>query len=269
MSVWQAIIMGLVQGLTEFLPVSSSGHLVLLQRLFGIDGGLFLPIVLHLGTLVAVCVVFFKDILALFKKPFKTLGFLVLASVPAAVVGLLLDDIIEDAIFGGKYFALFLAAFFLITGCVLFATEKFAKKREGTLPLNLKVTLSMGFAQAVAILPGISRSGSTICAGTFAGGKREEIAKFSFLMSLPVILGSFVIELFKGLKDGEIQTAFSSGGASFGIGVAVGFVVSAVSGLFAIKLMLKLIQKANYKWFSLYLGVLSVTCVILQFTYFA
>lgn len=269
MEIFQAIILGLVQGLTEFLPVSSSGHLLLLQRLFGIDGGLFLPIILHLGTLIAVCVVFWKDILALFKKPFKTLGFLVLASVPAAIVGLLLDDLIEDALFGGKYFAIFLAIFFLITAALLFVTEMFAKKREGTLPVCLKTTAFMGLAQAVAVLPGISRSGSTICAGTLAGGKREDIAKFSFMMSLPVILGSFVIELFKGLRDGEIQSAFSGGGATFGIGVALGFIVSAVAGLFAIKIMLKVIQKADYKWFSLYLCILSVVCLILQFTYFA
>lgn len=269
MDIWEAIILGLVQGLTEFLPVSSSGHLLLLQRLFGIDGGLFLPIILHLGTLVAVCVVFWKDILALFKKPYKTIGFLILASIPAAVIGLALDDIIEEAIFGGKYFAIFLAIFFLITAALLFATEKLAKKREGTLPICLKTTVAMGLAQAVAILPGISRSGSTICVGTLAGGKREDLAKFSFMMSLPVILGSFVIELFKGIRDGEIQQSFADGGALFGVSVAVGFLVSAVAGLFAIKLMLKVIQKADYKWFSLYLCILSVICVILQFTYFA
>lgn len=126
----------------------------------------------------------------------------------------------------------------------------------------------MGLAQAVAILPGISRSGSTICAGTIAGGKSSDVAKFSFLMSIPVILGSFVVELFKGIRDGTIAQNFSDGGSIFGWSVAIGFVVSAVSGLFAIRVMLKAIQKANYKWFSLYLVLLAVTCIILQFTYF-
>lgn len=264
MEIWQAIVLGFVQGLTEFLPVSSSGHLVFLQRLFGIDGGLFIPIILHIGTLVAVCVIFFKDILALFKKPFKTLGFLVVASIPAAIVGLLLDDKIEELFYGSKYVGVILAVFFLVTAALLFTTEMIVKRRENTLPLCWKTILPMGFAQAVAVLPGISRSGSTICAGTLAGGKSEEIAKFSFLMSIPVILGSFLISTVKGLIDGGIQQSFSDGGATFGWAIALGFIASAVSGLFAIKVMLKAIQKANYKWFSLYLVLLSIACIILQ-----
>lgn len=268
MEIWQAIVLGLVQGLTEFLPVSSSGHLVLLQRLFNIDGGLFLPIILHLGTLVAVCVVFFKDILDLFKKPFKDMGYLVLASVPAALFGLILSDLIDEVMLGGKHFAVILAVFFLITAAVLFVTERLAKRTEKGLPICFKTVIPMGLAQAVAILPGISRSGSTICAGTLAGGDRDKVAKFSFLMSLPVILGSFLLELVGGLKDGEIQQAFAQGGAQFGISIAVGFVVSAVAGLFAVKLMLRVIKKANYKWFSLYLVLLAITCTVLQFTYF-
>ena len=96
MEIWQAVVLGLIQGLTEFLPVSSSGHLVFLQRIFGMtEGGLFFNIILHLGTLVAVCAVFWRDILGLFKKPFKTLGFLVVASIPAAIVGFLLEDLID------------------------------------------------------------------------------------------------------------------------------------------------------------------------------
>ena len=200
MKIWQAIILGLVQGLTEFLPVSSSGHLVFLQRVLGIqEGGLFFNIILHLGTLVAVCVVFWRDILELFKKPFKTLGYLVIASIPAAVIGLLLEDVIDGMSNEFKYIGIILAVFFLITASVLFVTEIVAKKRENVLPLCWRTVLPMGFAQAIAVLPGISRSGSTICAGMLAGGKREEVAKFSFLMSIPVILGSFVISLIKGL----------------------------------------------------------------------
>ncbi|MBD5632186.1 MAG: undecaprenyl-diphosphate phosphatase [Clostridia bacterium] len=267
--IWQAIVLGLVQGLTEFLPVSSSGHIAFFQRCFGMtDITLFFSIILHLGTLVAVCVVFWRDILALFKKPFKTLGFLVLATIPAAIVGLLLDDIIEDAILNGSYFGIILAALFLVTATVLFLTERFAKRRALELPLCFKTVIPMGLAQAVAILPGISRSGSTICAGTFAGGKSEEVAKFSFLMSIPVILGSFVVELYKGLRDNEIQQNFVEGGAVFGWSVALGFVISAIAGLFAIKIMLKAIKNANYKWFSLYLVLIAITSMVLQFTYF-
>ena len=122
----------------------------------------------------------------------------------------------------------------------------------------------MAFAQAVAVLPGISRSGSTICAGTLAGGKSEDVAKFSFLMSIPVILGGFVLSLIKGLIKGEIQEDFAANGAQYGWSIALGFIISALVGLFAVKVMLKVIQKANYKWFSLYLVLLAVACVVLQ-----
>ena len=116
---------------------------------------------------------------------------------------------------------------------------------------------------AVAVLPGISRSGSTICAGTIAGGKSEEVAKFSFLMSIPVILGSFVVSLAKGLYKGEIQADFSANGSTYGWCIALGFIVSALAGLLAIKVMLKIIAKANYKWFSVYLLTLAIVCIVL------
>lgn len=272
MEIWQAVVLGLVQGLTEFLPVSSSGHVAFFQGVFGISGddiALFFTIILHLGTLVAVCVVFWRDILALFKKPFKTLGLLVLATVPAGITGVLFEFFdLDEVLLSRQYMGIILSVFFLITAAVLFATEMIAKRRVNVLPLCLKTTVPMGLAQALAVLPGISRSGSTICAGTIAGCRSEEVAKFSFVMSLPVILGSFFVELVLGLHSGEIQQSFASGGATLGWSIALGFVVSAIAGLFAIKVMLKLIQKANYKWFSLYLVLMSVTCIVLHFTFF-
>ena len=266
---WQALVLGLTQGLTEFLPVSSSGHLTFLQRVLGIDIGgaeLFFNIILHLGTLVAVCIIFWKDILALFKKPFKTLLYLIVASIPAAVFGLLLDDVIDDHIMGGRYVGVFLAVFFTVTAAVLFATEIFAKRRKRELSLCWRTTIPMGLAQAVAILPGISRSGSTIAAGTFAGGTAEDTSRFSFLMSIPVILGSFLVELIKGLVDKEEGFAYSFqvAGPQFGWCIAIGLIISAIAGLFAIKVMLAAIKKANYKWFSLYLVLLAIACVVLQ-----
>lgn len=266
---WQALVLGLTQGLTEFLPVSSSGHLTFLQRVLGIDIGgaeLFFNIILHLGTLVAVCIIFWRDILNLFKKPFKTLLYLVVATIPAAIAGLLLDDVIEEHLIGGKYVGVVLAVFFVFTAAVLFATEIFAKRRSKVLPLCWRTTLPMGFAQAVAIVPGISRSGSTIAAGTFAGGSAEDVSKFSFLMSIPVILGSFVVQLIKGFMDKEAGFAYSFqvAGPQFGWCIAIGLIVSALSGLFAIKVMLAAIKKANYKWFSLYLVLLAAACVVLQ-----
>ncbi len=272
MDIWQAIVLGFIQGLTEFLPVSSSGHIAFFQGVFHIhddDIALFFSIILHLGTLVAVCVVFWRDILDLFKKPFKTLGLLVLATIPAGIVGVLYEVFDLDAIFRGYYMGVYLAVFFLITATVLFVTEMVAKRRKSEpLPLSIKTAMPMGAAQALAVLPGISRSGSTICAGTLAGCKSEDVAKFSFIMSIPVILGSFAVELFSGLKSGKLQASFQTGGAALGWSVALGFIISALAGLFAIKVMLKVIKKANYKWFSLYLVLLSVVCLVLHFTYF-
>ena len=266
---WQALVLGFTQGLTEFLPVSSSGHLTFLQRVLGIDIGgaeLFFNIILHMGTLVAVCAIFWRDILGLFEKPFKTLLYLFVATIPAAIVGLLLDDIIEDYIMGGAYTGVFLAIFFFITAGVLLATEIYAKRRQKVLPLCWRTTLPMGFAQAIAVLPGISRSGSTIAAGTFAGGSAEDVSKFSFLLSIPVILGSFFVSLIKGLLDKEtgIAYSFEVAGSQFGWCIAIGFVVSVIAGLFAIKVMLAAIKKANYKWFSAYLVALSIACIVLQ-----
>lgn len=272
MEIWQAAILGLVQGLTEFLPVSSSGHIAFFQGVFHIQDGdiaLFFSIILHLGTLVAVCVVFWRDILELFKKPFKTLGLLVLATIPAGITGLLFELLNLDEVFLGEYMGIFLAVFFIITAALLFTTEMVAKRRKKEpLPLCLKTAMPMGAAQALAVLPGISRSGSTICAGTLAGCKAEEVAKFSFIMSIPVILGSFAVELFLGLRSGEIQQQFAAGGATLGWSVALGFIISALSGLFAIKVMLKVIKNANYKWFSLYLVLIAIASIVLHFTWF-
>lgn len=269
MEIWQAIVLGLVQGLTEFLPVSSSGHLSFFQNVLGVStqNGQLVSIIFHLGTLVAVCAVFFKDILALFKKPFKTLGYLIIASVPAAVFGVVasLADL-DYWFYDWEWSAVLLSICFLTTATVLYITELVAKRRRNELPLNFKTVIPMGLAQAVAIFPGISRSGSTICAGTLAGGKSDEVAKFSFLMSIPVILGGFVLELGKGIVDGSLQADVASGGATYGWAIALGFIVSAISGLFAIKVMLKAIQKANYKWFSIYLVLIAIACIVLKST---
>lgn len=267
MEIWQAIVLGLTQGLAEFLPVSSSGHLVFLQRVLNIDIGqaeLFFDIILHMGTLVAVCAIFWRDIVGLFKKPFRTLLYLIIATIPAGVAGLLLDDLIDEHMINGAYAGVFLAIFFAVTAGVLLATEIYAKRRKNVLPLSLRTALPMGFAQVAALLPGISRSGSTIAAGTFAGGSSEDVSRFSFLMSIPVILGSFAVTLFKGIRQGTLAASFQSAGSNIGWCIFIGFVVSAIAGLFAIKVMLNLIRKANYKWFSLYLALLAVACIVLH-----
>lgn len=254
MEIWEAIVLGLVQGFTEFLPVSSSGHLVLLQKYLGINPeySMFLTVMLHLGTLIPVCVVFFKQILDLFKKPFKSMGYLIIASIPAALVGFLLGDILDQVFYGGKY----LIPCFLFTAIVLYAAELASKKRPLYNDINVKNSAIMGIAQAVAVIPGISRSGSTIAAGCFCGVDREKNANFAFLMSIPVILGSALLESLDVVKAGTI-----------GIGalpLIFGIIASAVSGYVAIKLMLSVVKQANYKWFSLYLVLLSVVLLIIE-----
>ena len=263
-AIWKSAILGTVQGLTEFLPVSSSGHLTLLQQLLryelGAVGMTFVNILLHFGTLLAVIVVFWRDIFALFKKPFKTLLMLIVATIPAGVVGLLFDEKIESlfAPSSNAAWLSFLALFFALTALLLLVTQIVSSRRKKVAPLSWRHTLMMGAAQAVALLPGISRSGSTIAAGVLSGAKREDVARFSFLMSIPVILGSLLVESLHLIKpdDGVVVTIGTSGI----IGMAVGVVFAAAAGLVAIKLMLKVIQKSNYQWFVLYLTLLSLTC---------
>ena len=252
MEIWQAIVLGLVQGFTEFLPVSSSGHLVLLQGWFGInpENSMFLTIMLHVGTLVPVCIVFFKDILGLFKRPVNLL-YLVIASIPAALVGFLLSDAIDAVFFGGRY----LVPCFIFTALVLLLAELTAKSKPLYRDINAANAFGMGIAQAVAVIPGISRSGSTIAVGCFCGVDREKNANFAFLMSLPVILGSALLEI----------VSFAQAPANIEVlPVILGVVSAAVSGYLAIKLMLRVVKKANFKWFSLYLVILSAVQLIID-----
>lgn len=264
-AIWKSFVLGAVQGLTEFLPVSSSGHLTLLQKILGYDLGggsmTFVNVMMHVGTLLAVIVVFRKDIAALFKKPFKTLLMLIVATIPAGVVGLVFNDKI-DALFSGDNALFLLSVCFSVTALLLLLCELVALRSKKTRPLGWASAVPMGLMQAVALFPGISRSGSTIVAGTLSRAKSEEVARFSFLMSIPVILGSAVVEL-KGVIF-DTPEAVSAMGFSGAVGIVVGIVASAAFGFLAIKLMLKVIQKANYKWFALYLVLLSLTCIWLQ-----
>ena len=158
MEIWQAIVLGFVQGLTEFLPVSSSGHLALVKNLMGLDVGLLFDIILHVGTLIAVCALFWRDIIDLFKKPFDTLLYLIAATIPAGIVGVLLMDWSDEVIGGSPYIGILLAIFFTLTAALLLTTEIVAKRRPGEkqLPLCWRTTISMGCAQAVAALfPGL------------------------------------------------------------------------------------------------------------------
>ncbi len=255
MEIWQAIVLGAVQGFAEFLPVSSSGHLILMQRWLGVtEGGLFFDVMLHIGTLIPVFIVFFKEILSLFKKPYNKLLMLIIATVPAGLTGMLLSDVVEGAFYQGNLLsAILLAVTFTLTATELFFSEYVSKKRDKALPLSYKNTLIMGLAQGVAIVPGLSRSGTVISAGCFTGVERSENAHFTFLMSIPIILGAALVSGYKTVKEGVVIEALP---------LVFGMVTAMITGYIAIKAMLKVIKKANYKWFSLYLVIMAVASVI-------
>lgn len=265
MGINEAIILGLVQGLTEFLPVSSSGHLVLGKTLLGIaEQGIAFEVFVHFGTLLAVLTVFRNDLAALVKTFFslfkshnqlpikerckndenlRLLIFIIIATLPAAIVGLLFKDYFENTYNDPKLvsFMLIITAFILLG--TLFRPE--AKKN-----LELGNTLIMGFAQAFAILPGISRSGSTISFGMYFRLSGDDAARFSFLMAVPAILGATFLNTFDLLAVG-IDTNFI-------IILLIGTVVAYISGFIAIKTLFKIIRKGKLFWFAPYCLILGI-----------
>ena len=255
MSVFVAIFLGIIQGLTEFLPVSSSGHLVLFQKIFGIDVDcLMFDIVVHLGTLVAVFVVFRKAIFDMIKHPFcEKSKKLVVATIPTVLIAILFKDFFKTA-FGGNY--LFFG--FLRTAIFMFIATYVSKHNYQYKSLSYANAGVMGVFQGFAILPGVSRSGSTITSALVQGVRRSESAEFSFLMSIPAIFGSLVFELF--------DVGASSINISF-VSMIFGFVFSALAGYIAIKFMLKVIKKAKFFWFGIYLVVLSIFLALNQFVF--
>jgi undecaprenyl-diphosphatase len=256
MSLFEAIVLGLVQGLTEFLPISSSGHLVLVPDLLGWDQpSTTFDLVMHAGTLVAVVVYFRRDLAALINaflqptpetRPERRLGFMIiLGTIPAVIAGLLLEKTFE------RFFSnpTEVAAFLLITGVMLIVTgvmletaELAGHPRKGTEKLKPWDSLIIGLMQAAAIAPGISRSGATIATGLMLGFNREAAARFSFLLSIPIIAGAAAFDLRHG---------FSEAGVSLPV-LATGFAVSAAFGFIAISFLMSYIRNHSLKIFAYY-----------------
>ncbi len=262
MNIWQAILLGLVQGLAEFLPISSSGHLVLLQNILHVEGEMLLfDTLLHVGSLVAVFVVLWPDIRQMLKKPLGRITWLlVAATIPAVIAALTLESAL-DALFAGN--RLWLGIGFLVTTVVLLvaglwpATHGRHGLRAPAESPNLESltwtqALIMGCTQAVAIMPGISRSGSTLSAGLLAGVDREKATRFSFLMSIPAILGSLVFQAKDVVEEGFIVAMGDMSTAC----VILGMVMAALAGFFALKWMMNLVKKGKLWAFAIY------TCVI-------
>lgn len=266
MDIFQGIIIGIVQGLTEFLPVSSSAHLVFIQNLLGVESSLAFDTFLHLGTLIAVLWFFRYDIYKMLKSwwlsigdilqgrfkegfyddPYKRLAwYVILATVPVGIVGVLFEDSV-DALFAG---ALYVPAFFLfVTGTILYLSQRMPSGNINYNNITKKEALFMGLGQACAILPGLSRSGTTIAAGLTIGLDKEFAAKFSFILSIPAIFGAFVLQL----KD--IGSALD---VNF-LPVFLGFLAAIVAGYLAIKWMLDLIQNKSLDIFAYYCWVVGI-----------
>lgn len=244
MNIFSAIILGIIQGLTEFLPISSSGHLVLAQSL--IPGfsqpGIFFDVILHAGTLVAVTAYFWKKILKINQTQ---VILVIIGTIPAVVLGLLFNDLFEASFSNVKAVGIQL----IITGilCWLIDRAKTIKKS-----ITVFDSLLIGIGQAIAIIPGISRSGSTIFAAVARGINRAEAAEFSFFLSIPAIAGAIVLQTLKHGGSSQIDPVF----------YFVGFITSLVFGFLSIKVLLNMLKSKQLKYFGIYCLILGVIAVL-------
>jgi len=245
MSLLEAIILGLIQGVSEFLPVSSSGHLLVFHHIFGItsEDNLTFIIVLNMGSLLPLLFVFRKDIWALVKNPFqKVTALLAIATVPLVVVTLLFEGFIESMF----HMVRFLPYGFAVTGVVLLLSDRIKKNDKDMVSMSLFDAAIVGCAQAFAVFPGISRSGMTITATMVRGVDRENAAKFSFLMSVPAAIGAMLFRVSRIAADPELIEGLNL------LNLGAGFVTAAVTGYLAINFMLAIVKKAKLKYFAFY-----------------
>lgn len=267
MSLIESIILGIVQGVGEFLPISSSAHLILVRFLFNmseVDPGFekAFDVALHFGTLVAVLFVFYKDWLNLFKGAINNIGkkkksfegkmfwYLVLATIPGALVGFLFEDVIDSVVRGN---VLIIALLLAIMGVLIFIGDKWAeinyKKPKEYKDLGLKETFIIGLSQALAVIPGFSRSGTTILTARLMGVSREGAAKFTFLLSTPIIFGAAIV------KCGTLIE-------NFNITIIVGIVTAAIVGILSIKFLLKYIKTNDFSVFAYYRVLVAIIVII-------
>ena len=278
MNIIQAIILGIVQGLTEFLPVSSSGHLAIIQNLFHIntDGGLLFDVLLHIGTLIAIFLVFWKDIVKLVIEFFGIIGdffrrfsdpdLIVLSSAYRKFVLLIIVSTIPTGILGyvGRHFVAYASSTLIIPGIgliitaiLLFICDRIGDGRNGIKKISYLNAFEIGMAQGMATIPGISRSGATISVGLMLGIKKETAVKYSFIMSIPAVIGAAVLEI----KDAGGTTVTVSTVVAY----VVGMIVSAVVGYFAIRFMIGVVRRKRYIYFSIYCMVMGLVAIIGHF----
>jgi undecaprenyl-diphosphatase len=257
-----ALILGVIQGLTEFLPVSSSGHLELAKFILGDDNvgaqSLLMTVVLHFGTALATIIFFKDDIITLIWGMFKSNDTnsrpfalnIIISMIPATFVGIVFEKQIES--FFSQNIVL-VCIMLIITGILLFFADRAKSTKK---QVNIMDAFFIGIAQAIAILPGISRSGATISTSTIIGIDKEEAARFSFLMVVPLIFG----KMFKDVLDGE----FSSENSNL-LGCAIGFTAALITGYFACKWMIAVVKRSNLKYFGYYCLLIGFTGIIINF----
>ena len=253
MTIWQAIILGIIQGATEFLPISSSGHLLLFNSIFDIsDNFLGLSIFLHIATLFAVLIVLRKQIWWLIKNPFSKLALkLYLSTIITIIIAIPIKLFFNDLLNGA-----FLPIFFLLTAILLLLTE-FLSSKTISHSLGFKTAVYIGIIQGIAVIPGISRSGSTICAGVLEGVKREDCAEFSFILSIPIILASMIFQVVECIETNQpfFDTSI--------LNIVLSFVFALLVGLICVKFMINTVKKVKFYPFVIYLTILSISCLFI------
>jgi len=259
----EAILLGIIQGLTEFLPVSSSGHIELGKYLFGIElkNDLMFSLLLHLATVLSTIIVFRKDIIIIIKELFqfslnnstRFVFYIVISMLPVLVVGIFFKDAVE-AFYNGNI--ALVGAMLIVTGLLLLASEKIKAK---TIKLNSTNAFVIGIAQAIAVLPGISRSGATIATGLISGVERNAIARFSFLMVIPPIIGASLLDL------GDMNSSQYS--TKNILNMMAGFIAAFITGLFACQLMIKLVKNSKLIYFAIYCFLVGSICLISSFIF--
>ena len=273
MTVLNAIILGLIQGIAEFLPISSSGHLSILNNLFAMntteDGHMFFDVLLHLGTLFSVCVVYWQDIVQMFYEVISFLNMGPMAGerrahypaarlffmIVLATLPLFLIVPINDMMEGLYYKSVFIGVMLVLTGCILYIADKMQQGRKTEKNMSMLDALIIGLCQAVATIPGLSRSGTTITAGLATGLRRDFAVKFSFLLSIPAAFGANILTFAKAMRDGVDWSCLPA--------YLVGTVVAILSGIASISLLKHIASKGKFGGFAYYCWVVGVLSIIL------
>lgn len=271
MTLIQAIILGIFQGISEFLPISSSGHLVILQHFFGIkEGNLFFTEMLHFGTLISIVIVYFNDIIKIIVEFFKMLGsgiknkkfkivndyqklalLIIIGSIPTAIIGFLFEDFFKN-LYSSSILPIGVA--FLITGLLLWIANKKPHENKKVRNMTILDSLTIGIFQGIAIIPGISRSGSTIVAGLLRGLDRSLATEFSFLLALPATFGAGLFGITDVIKTGSAAVIDGP--------LIIGILLSTIVGVFAIKFLIKMLKKDKLHYFSYYLWIIGFITII-------